>query len=78
LLELALLSPEGKSLGKSGVEWAEELKKLVKPEDFELFSTRRQLKRYTQGMFADRIRAEVKERAAECLRNLPEDTWRAS
>lgn len=77
LLELALLSAGDKALDKECVEWAEELSRLVAPEDFELFSTRRQLERYTQGMFADRTSAEVKERAAACLRTLPEDMWRA-
>jgi hypothetical protein len=77
LLELALLSPDGKALDKECVEWAEELSKLVAPEDFELFSTRRQLERYTEGMFAGRISAEVKARATECLHRLPEDMWRA-
>jgi hypothetical protein len=74
LMEIAILSQtDDKAMGKTHIEWAEELVRLTKPGSFVRFSTRRQLDRYIDGQFKDRASEEVRNRATQARKRLPHE-----
>lgn len=80
LLELAILHDSGTVGGHDASKWArdfvETFNRNAAQESFGLFSTRRQLRRYTDGQFAKLATPEMKRRAAEALTILATATER--
>jgi len=71
LLELAILSDDGRAGKKTPREWAQALVEITKPGDFELFSTRRQVSRYVSGRLSVRANLNVRAKAEEVMNILP-------
>jgi hypothetical protein len=73
LMELAILNESSdQAFGRTHVDWAGEVAALAEPGSFEVFSTRRQLQRYTEKAFKDLANETIRKRAAEALARLPE------